>query len=85
MERKPLSKAQRRKLRELAGVAYGRELGAAIEVLDSDDRDGLAEDAERELDPFRGRMLPESWSKAKTMACERLVRERFQLPPLRYE
>ncbi len=58
---------------------------AAMAALDSDVRDRLAEDAERELAPFRGRMLPESWSKASAMACERLVRERFQLPSLRYE
>jgi hypothetical protein len=36
MERETLTKAQRRQLRELAGLAYERELGAAIEVLRQD-------------------------------------------------
>jgi hypothetical protein len=58
---------------------------AAVAALDSDDRDRLVADAERELAPFRGRMLPDSWSKAIAAAFERLVRERFQLPSLRYE
>ena len=58
---------------------------AAVAALDSADRDRLVADAERELAPFRGRMLPESWSKAIATAFERLVRERFQLPSLRYE
>jgi hypothetical protein len=58
---------------------------AAVAALDSEDRDRLVADAERELAPFRGRMLPDSWSKAISAAFERLVRERFQLPSLRYE
>jgi hypothetical protein len=58
---------------------------AAVAALDSEDRDRLAADAERELAPFRGRMLPDSWSKAIAAAFERLVRERFHLPSLRYE
>jgi hypothetical protein len=58
---------------------------AAVAALDSAERDRLMGDAERELAPFRGRMLPESWSKAIATAFERLVRERFQLPSLRYE
>jgi hypothetical protein len=57
----------------------------AVAALAAEDRDRLLAEAERELAPFRGRMLPESWSQASTTAFERLVRERFQLPSLRYE
>ena len=66
--------------------ALDRELTcAAVAALECDDRDRLAADAERELAAFRSRMLPETWSKAAAAALERLVRERFQLPSLRYE
>ncbi len=63
-----------------------RELAvAAVEALSESDRQQLVADAERELAPFRGRMQPESFTKARAAAFERLVRETFALPSLRYE
>jgi hypothetical protein len=57
----------------------------AIKSLPASQRARLEREADEELTPFRGRMLPESFSKAKVAAYERLVRETFALPSLRYE
>lgn len=66
--------------------AMDRELAAAARsALSPADQARLEADAETELAPFRGRMLPESYAKAQTAAFERLVREHFGLPILRYE
>lgn len=65
--------------------ALERELTtAAVGVLNRSDRDALAADAEAELAAFRGRMLPEAYAQSQTAAFERLVREHFGLPILRY-
>jgi hypothetical protein len=58
---------------------------AAVDALPEGERQRLGVDAERELAPFRGRMQPESLAKARDAAFERLVRETYALPSLRYE
>jgi hypothetical protein len=58
---------------------------AAVAALSEGDRQRLGADAERELAPFRGRIQPESFIKARAAAFERLVRETYALPSLRYE
>ena len=63
--------------RELMDAATAAVLGS--------DRDALAAEAQRELAPFRGRMLAGALAKAEEAAFERLVRERFGLPSIRYE
>jgi hypothetical protein len=66
--------------------AIDRELaGAAREALPAADRERLTADAEAELTPFRGRMLPAAYAQAQTAAFERLLREHFGLPALRYD
>ncbi len=57
----------------------------AVESLPATQRGRLEAEADEELAPFRGRMLAESFAKAKIAAFERLVRETFALPLLRYE
>ena len=58
---------------------------AACDALDAPARDRFTREAERELAPFRGRMLPESYAQSARAAYERLVREHFGLPGLRYD
>jgi hypothetical protein len=66
--------------------ALDRDLAAAaVRTLDDSERARLTADASRELEPFRTRMLPDSYARALEAAFERLVRERFGLPVLRYE
>lgn len=60
-------------------------LEAASTALSADERDELRSDAARELEPFRARMLPDAWAQANTAAFQRLVRERYGLPSLRYD
>jgi hypothetical protein len=60
-------------------------LEAAVGALSSSERERLADDAERELEPFRGRMLPDTLARAHVAAFERLVREHFALPSLGYD
>jgi hypothetical protein len=60
-------------------------LDAAVNALSTAERDRLADDAERELEPFRARMVPDTLAKAQLAAFERLVREHFGLPSLGYE
>lgn len=63
-----------------------RELmDAAAAAISASERDQLVSEAARELAPFRGRMLPETLARAQQAAFERLVRERFSLPSVRYE
>ncbi len=57
----------------------------ATAALTQSEHDDLLADVERELAPFRSRMLAETWAKTTASAFERLVRERFGLPTLRYE
>ena len=66
--------------------AIDRELAAAArDALQPADLERLQGEADTELAPFRIRMLPDAYAKAQTAAFERLVREHFGLPILRYE
>ena len=66
--------------------AIERELtDAARAAMPAADRERLTAEAETELAPFRGRMLPDSYARARTAAFERLLREHFALPVLRYD
>ena len=66
--------------------AIDRELTAAArDALPAADRERFAAEAETELVPFRGRMLPDAYARAQTAAFDRLVREHFGLPVLRYD
>jgi hypothetical protein len=63
-----------------------RELAAAAgRALQPADQQQLSAEAEIELAPFRGRMLPDAHQKAQTAAFERLVRDHFGLPIVRYD
>lgn len=63
-----------------------RELaGAADEALQDAERQRLRAEADAALAPFRGRMLPDAFAKAQAAAFERLLREHFALPVLRYD
>jgi hypothetical protein len=57
---------------------------AATAALSNDDRARLALEAVQEIEPFRGRMLPETFAKTRAAALERAVRDRFGLPSLGY-
>jgi hypothetical protein len=66
--------------------AVDRELAqAANDALPPGDRERFAAEAEQELAPFRGRMLPDAYAQAQAAALERLVREHFGLPVIRYD
>jgi hypothetical protein len=60
-------------------------LEAAITALADDERERLSNDADRELEPFRERMLPDAFAKAQVAAFERLVRAQCGLPALGYD
>lgn len=60
-------------------------LDAAVNALSTAERERLAGDAEHELEPFRTRMLPDTFAQAQRSAFERLVREHFGLPSLGFE
>jgi hypothetical protein len=59
-------------------------LAAAIETLTDDERARVDREAGLELAPFRDRMAAETFAKSREAAFERLVRERYNLPDLRY-
>jgi hypothetical protein len=66
--------------------ALDRELAAAArDALPAGEQERLEADADGELAPFRGRMMPDAYSKAQAAAVDRLVREYFGLPLLRYD
>jgi hypothetical protein len=58
---------------------------AAIAALTADEHAALTAAADAELAPFRTRMLPDAYVKTQTAAFERLVRDHFGLPVLRYD
>jgi hypothetical protein len=82
-----------RRARGVARTSIATELGqmdrqvldAATAALSAEERDRLLTDAARELEPFRARMLPDAFEQARTLAFERLVREKARMPDLRYE
>ncbi len=57
-----------------------RLTNAAMESLAASERGALTREAERELEPFRGRMSAEAFEQSRRHAVRRLVRERFGLP-----
>jgi hypothetical protein len=58
---------------------------AAVNALPAAERERLSHEAARELEPFRARMLPETFARTHASAFERLVRRHFGLPALGYE
>ena len=60
-------------------------LDAAVAALTPVDRQRLSDEAAQELEPFRGRMLPDTFAKTHASAFARLVREHFGLPSLGYD
>ncbi len=58
-----------------------REAAAA---LTAGERAALADEAAGELAPFRDRMAPDAFARAKAVAVARLTRERFGLPTLTF-
>lgn len=60
-------------------------LQAALAALTAGEQERLAAESARELDPFRGRMLPEALTNAQATAFERALRDHWGLPALRYE
>ena len=63
----------------------GRELlDLARAGLSAGDLEGLERTAEQDIASFRDRMRPEAYRVAAQAALDRLVRERFGLPTLKY-
>ena len=60
-------------------------LAAARERLDDAALRELATDADAELAPFRDRMPPEAYGRARQACIDRLVRDRFSLPVVSFE
>jgi hypothetical protein len=88
--------AARACVRGLRGEARGRlvarlaeidaeVLGLAERLLTAGQRDEAARDATLELEPFRERMAPDAYNRARAAAIERLVREAAGLPVVKYE
>jgi hypothetical protein len=63
-------------------VLDGELLRKAHDVLDEPARAALAREADVELAPFRGGMMPDAFTRARRAAIDRLVRERFGLPTI---
>ena len=55
-------------------------LAAAGAAIGQDDRAALEAEAVRELAPYRERMAPDAFDRARTAAEQRLLRDRFGLP-----
>lgn len=62
-----------------------RLMNAARVRLTDSDRDALRREAEAELAPFRGRMLPAAYEQSLAACMDRLLRERQRLPTLSLE
>jgi hypothetical protein len=66
-------------------AALDRELlDTARAALDEPARASLLEDADQELAPYRERLAPEAFARARDAAVDRLVRERLGLPILSF-
>jgi hypothetical protein len=59
-----------------------RLIDAAVEALPSGERERLTLEVEQEIEPFRSRMLPETFARTRAAAFERAVRERLGLPSI---
>lgn len=71
-------------IRDLASLD-AEMLAAARAVLAPAEEEQLTMEADRELQPFRARMRPEAYARAREAAQAALVRQRFELPRLAYE
>ena len=60
-------------------------LDAARAQLDPPAREAIADEAARELEPFRDRLPHEAYQRSLAASLDRLVRERRRLPVLTYE
>jgi hypothetical protein len=63
----------------------GSLLADARALLDPSERDRMAVEADTELAPFRGRLTPDDYARARAASIDRLVRERWRLPSLTFE
>ena len=76
--------ARQRLVTRLADV--DRELMEAVRgEVDQAVRGTLREDAARDLEPFRGRMPPETFQRAVEASTDRLLREHFKLPRITFD
>lgn len=62
-----------------------RLLEQARAAMDDAMRRGFEQEADEELAGFRAAMAPDTFARARAAAIDRLVRERFGLPTIRYE
>jgi hypothetical protein len=63
-----------------------RELvDAVLTALPEEGRQRALHDADEQLAPFRDRMTPDAFARARTAAAEQQVREQFGLPPVAFE
>ncbi len=60
-------------------------IDSATSMLTTDERARLDAEAERELGPFRVRMLPDAYARAREAAVARLVRDELGLPRIAFE
>jgi hypothetical protein len=69
------------RLRELDAELLERARSAC----DSGTLQDLSSEADVQLAPFRGRMTPDAYAKARSACVERLIRERLQLPVIVFD
>jgi hypothetical protein len=62
-----------------------RLLDAARAQCDAQTMDALIAEADADLAPFRGRMVPEAYEQSRRAAVDRLLRERRKLPIVAFE
>jgi hypothetical protein len=60
-------------------------LAAAWGLVDDASRTAIGEDADRELAPFRARMTPEAWQRAREACMTRILRDRERLPVVAFD
>ncbi|MGE0392267.1 MAG: hypothetical protein AB7I25_03330 [Vicinamibacterales bacterium] len=60
-------------------------LDAAWAQVDDASRAAMGEDADRELAPFRDRMTPEAWQRARDACVARILRDRARLPVVAFD
>lgn len=60
-------------------------LDAAWALVDDASRAAIGEDADRELAPFRARMEPDAWQRARDACMARILRDRERLPVVAFD
>jgi hypothetical protein len=75
----------RQELIDRLAVIDGELMHQASATLDDAARRALAGEADDELAGFRAAMAPEAFARARAAAIDRLVRERFGVPTVRFE